>query len=79
MFKRLRWLGTGLALGVGGSLWAQRKMKVLASRYRPAGMAQGAAGRALDAWREGRVAMREREAELRLASGSTDGRHPGRP
>jgi hypothetical protein len=74
MFKRLRWMLSGAAIGAGGTIWAQRKMRAVASRYRPAGVAQGAASRAIDAWREGRIAMREREAELR---GGRSHRRPG--
>lgn len=84
MLKRLRWMATGLAVGVGGSIWAQRKVRTMATRYRllrrsgpqPAGMLQGAASRAADAWREGRVAMRQREAELKS---SPDGARAHRP
>lgn len=65
MFKRLRWLTTGAAVGMGGSLWLQRKMKAAAGRYGPAGVAAAAATRARDALEEGREAMRQREAELR--------------
>jgi hypothetical protein len=65
MFKRVRWITTGIAVGVGGSVWAQRKLKTAASRYRPAGVAEAAAARARDALEEGRTAMRQREAELR--------------
>ena len=69
--------GTGLAVGVGGSIWAQRKMKSMAGRYRAAGVAHGAASRAVDAWREGRIAMKEREAELRGSSaGGAQARRP---
>ena len=76
MFKRLRWLGTGMAMGLGGSVWLQRKMKSAASRYRPAGVAVAAASRARDALEEGRVAMREREAELRGSAGKSRSRRP---
>jgi hypothetical protein len=72
MFKRTRWVATGLAIGVGGSWWVQRKAKALASRYRPAGLAAQASqrvgrypGEVKAAIREGRMAMREREAELK--------------
>lgn len=65
MFKRIRWISTGAAVGFGGSLWLQRKMKSATERYKPAGVAAAAANRARDAIEEGRVAMREREAELR--------------
>lgn len=65
MFKRVRWIGTGVAIGFGGSLWLQRKLKEMSSRYGPVGMAGAAASRARDALVEGRQAMRDREAELR--------------
>ena len=84
MLKRLRWMGTGMAVGVGGSIWAQRKMKTVATRYRganpafghAAGTAHGAASRALDAWREGVAAMRQREAELRSSDSGARARRP---
>lgn len=80
MFKRMRWLATGLVVGAGGSVWAQRKAKEVASRYAPAGVAQDAANRALDALKEGRTAMREREAQLRRAGPwAADGRVSRRP
>ena len=72
MFKRARWIGAGAALGAGGTVWLQRKLKLLAGRYRPAGIAGEAVGKAAalpgslrDAFTEGRDAMREREDELR--------------
>lgn len=79
MFKRVRWMTTGIAVGFGGSLWLQRKMKSAAERYGPAGVAVAAATRARDALEEGRVAMKEREAELRgAATGRSAGRGRGR-
>ncbi|HLI53983.1 MAG TPA: hypothetical protein VKU88_06645 [Acidimicrobiales bacterium] len=65
MLKRIRWLTTGLALGFGASFWLRRKAREAADRYRPAGLAAATAARARDALAEGRIAMREREAELR--------------
>lgn len=76
MLKRVRWLTTGAAVGFGGALWLQRKVKTAAGRYRPAGMAGAAAVRAREAFEEGRAAMREREAELKGAAGR---RRSGRP
>jgi hypothetical protein len=83
VLKRLRWLVTGLAVGAGGSLWAQRKVKILASRYRPSGLAGSAATRAkglpadvVAAIREGRAAMKQREAELRELGAPPSGRSP---
>lgn len=69
MLKRVRWLVTGAAVGFGGSVWLQRKVRMAAERWRPAGVAGAAASRAKDALLEGRTAMREREAELRGNSG----------
>jgi hypothetical protein len=72
MFKRIRWLGVGAVAGVTASVWTQRKARAVAARYRPAGVAGAAAGRAREwpdrlraALVEGRVAMHERESELR--------------
>jgi hypothetical protein len=72
MLRRARWFGAGAALGIGASVWAQRKIKTATSRYRPSGLATTASGkaRALSgdvraALLDGRSAMREREAELR--------------
>jgi hypothetical protein len=66
VFKRTRWLGTGLALGVGGSIWAQRKAKEVAARYSPSGVAgvaadvaRGLPSEVKAALEEGRQAMRQ--------------------
>jgi len=73
MFKRVRWVATGFAAGVGTSLYGAYKARSLARRYTPPEMAQRAAagairahGRVRDALVEGRAAMHERETELRL-------------
>jgi hypothetical protein len=72
VFKRVRWVGAGAALGAGAVLWAQRKLRSVADRYGPVGVAGDAVGRAMslpqnlrDAVAEGRQEMRAREAELR--------------
>jgi hypothetical protein len=72
MLKRVRWFGAGAALGVGATVWAHRKIRTTATRYRPGGLAATAAGKARAlpadvraALHEGRSAMRQREAELR--------------
>lgn len=77
MFQRLRWLAIGAAGGVGASVWARRKARLVASRYAPGGLAAGAAdrvrgwpGEVREALREGRSTMRQTEDELR-------GRYPG--
>ena len=63
MFKRIRWMGTGAALGAGAVVWLQSRLR----RYSPAGLAGEAVVRARSAIEEGRAAMRDREAELRRA------------
>jgi hypothetical protein len=72
MFKRAVWMGTGMAVGVSSALWAKRKVTRTVERYMPdeiarrAGASARTVGRTVrDAASEGRVAMREREAELR--------------
>jgi hypothetical protein len=86
VLKRVRWMGAGMALGVGTSLWAQRKLKLVMARYSPSGVGGMAVTKAKDwpgqaraALREGRVAMREREAELRAGSSGREGQAPTRP
>jgi hypothetical protein len=53
-------------------VWARRKLRTATARYRPGGLVDTATGKARvlpgdlrAALREGRSAMREREAELR--------------
>ncbi len=84
--KRLRWMGAGLALGIGSSMWVRRKARAVVARYHPSSVAGGAAGRVRswpgevrEALREGRQAMRDREAELRSGSYSDGNDRPGRP
>jgi hypothetical protein len=82
-------MGAGLMLGFGGSVWAQRKVKAVAARYSPSGRAGVAATRARGlpgdvkaAIQEGRLAMRQRESELRAknrAHLSPTGSHGERP
>jgi hypothetical protein len=73
MFKRTRWLAVGYAAGISTSVYAVYKARRVAQRYAPpeivqraAGTAAGATDRVRDAFAEGRAAMVEREAELRL-------------
>jgi hypothetical protein len=70
MFKRLFWMG----VGVGASFWVRRRVRGTVERYQPqrlSGELVGTVRRVGDdvraAVHEGRVAMREREAELRRA------------
>lgn len=90
MIKRLRWLVTGAAIGLGGSAWLKRKAKTVTARYGANALAEAAANRAREAFEEGREAMRQREAELRgraptrgdrgrHGAGTAAGRPTGRP
>lgn len=72
MFKRIIWMGTGMAVGAGGAFWAKRKVETTVERYLPEQVADRAVTQAKDLGRtvreaatEGRQAMREREAMLR--------------
>lgn len=72
MFKRIIWMGTGMAVGAGGAFWAKRKVETTVERYLPEQVADRAVTQAKDLGRtvreaasEGRQAMREREATLR--------------
>lgn len=75
MIRRPLWLGAGVALGVGGTLWAEqrvrRRLRELSAALTPAGAADGvrrsarAAGERLrSAADEARLERRRREAEL---------------
>lgn len=72
MFKRIIWMGTGMAVGAGGAFWAKHKVEATVERYMPDHVANRAASQARDLGRtvraaasEGREAMRQREQELR--------------
>jgi hypothetical protein len=72
VFKRIIWMGTGMAVGAGGAFWAKRKVEQTVEYYLPDQVADRAAGAAKDLGRtvraaaaEGRAAMRATEAELR--------------
>jgi hypothetical protein len=72
VFKRLLWLVIGAAFGFGMSFWLMRFLRETVDRYRPERVSRDLAG-ALSklgddlraAVREGRLAMTEREEELR--------------
>ena len=73
MLKRARWMVTGYAAGIGTSVYAAYKARQITRRYMPPEVAHRAAesanrgaDRVRDALAEGRAAMHEREAELRL-------------
>jgi hypothetical protein len=65
MMRRAMWFAAGAAAGVSGSYYARRKVREAAERYKPVNVARGAAGRIVEAVREGRSAMAAKEAELR--------------
>lgn len=72
MFKRITWLGAGIAVGAGGAFWTKRKVEATVARYLPDRVADRAATQARDLGRtvreaasEGRDAMRQRQQELR--------------
>ncbi|WP_426572734.1 hypothetical protein [Aquihabitans sp. McL0605] len=72
MFKRIFWMGTGMAVGAGGAFWAKRKVEQTVELYLPEQVAARAATSAKglgetvrQAASEGREAMRSTEAELR--------------
>lgn len=72
MFKRIIWMGTGMAVGAGGAFWAKHKVEATVEKYLPEHVADRAATQAKDLGRtvraaatEGREAMRQREQELR--------------
>ncbi len=70
--RRATWFVAGVAAGAGGANYAARQVRRRAEQLRPANVARSAADRArlggrrvADAVREGRVAMRDREDELK--------------
>ncbi len=72
MFKRVFWLGTGVAVGASGAFWAKRKVEETVEQYLPeqvavraAETAKGLGTTVRQAAAEGREAMRTTEAELR--------------
>jgi hypothetical protein len=72
VFKRIIWMGTGVAVGASGAFWAKRKVEATVEQYLPeqvavraAAGAKGLAETVRAAAHEGRDAMRSTEAELR--------------
>jgi hypothetical protein len=72
VFKRIIWMGTGMAVGAGGAFWAKHKVEQTVEQYLPeqvavraATSARGLADTVRAAASEGREAMRTTEAELR--------------
>jgi hypothetical protein len=74
--KRVSWFVVGAAAGAGDSLYARRKARQAVERMQPTNVAKVAVVKArgtgrsvVDAVREGRAAMKAKEAELRAADG----------
>lgn len=72
MFKRLFWLVIGAGFGFGVSFWVLRFLRSTVDRYRPEKVSADLAGALTQlgqdiraAVAEGRLAMREREEQLR--------------
>ena len=71
--KRVFWFTAGAAAGVAGTTWTQRKVKHAAAAAKPRAVAARAADKVRDAVREGRLGMRQKEAELRAQmNGATE-------
>ncbi|OWY62896.1 hypothetical protein B7486_55975 [cyanobacterium TDX16] len=83
MIRRLFWMLVGVVLGLGASIWMLRVLRIRVLESTPGGVVVQVGGslRRLgadlrDAADEGRSAMQEREAELRLR---LEGPPPGPP
>ncbi len=70
--RRVTWFVTGVAAGATGANYAAKKIKERAARLTPVNVARSAATKAKDggrhvveAFREGRDAMRDREEQLK--------------
>lgn len=67
--RRPAWLAAGLAIGIGGTLWAEqrvrRRVRQMSDRLRPSGLVDGARGRVRAAIDAGQTERRQREDELR--------------
>ena len=78
MMKRVTWFAGGLVVGAAGTVYAAGKVKRKAAQLKPVNVARSAVvsvrGRfddLADAVREGRAAMKDKEAELRAARDGT--------
>jgi hypothetical protein len=71
VFKRARWLATGVALGAGGTIWAKRRIVDLSERFEAGRVASDVAdatrGRVRSAVEAGRAQAQRREAEIRTS------------
>ena len=80
MLRRPLWLGTGVVLGVGGTLWVEKRVRRAAALLSPrvAGSEAAQAARALggtvrDALDVARAERRRHEAELWRRIGAVEG------
>ena len=72
MLRRVFWLFLGVGVGMGSSLWVTRRVKQVAARYTPERISSDMASSVRTLGRDvrlsikdGREAMRQREAQLR--------------
>jgi hypothetical protein len=76
VIRRPLWLATGAALGVGGTLWARRRLERLSNRMRPTALSaelasmvdrtrRVASDRVRDAVETGRTEAHRRQDDLR--------------
>jgi hypothetical protein len=83
MIKRASWFVGGAVAGIAGAEYAKRKVKHVADSLKPNNVAKVTVGKVrqrgqdvADAVREGRHAMRAKEAELRAKLHRGDGAQP---
>ena len=86
MFKRITWMGVGMAVGAAGAFRAKRKVEATIERYLPEQVADRAASSARSLGRtvraaasEGRQAMVDTETELRAQVEDRTFTGPSRP
>ena len=74
--RRARWFVAGAVAGISAGRMAKKRVHAAAERYEPVAMAKRTAAvarsRVTDAVREGRRAMRSKEAELRSGTSPID-------
>lgn len=74
--RRVRWFVAGAVAGISAGRMARKRLQAAAERYEPVAMAKRtvtvARSRVTDAVREGRRAMRSKEAELRGGTSPID-------
>ena len=69
--KRVFWFTAGVATGVAGTKWAEQKLKHAAAAAKPRAVAARLTDKVRDALSEGRLGMRQKEAELRAEMNGT--------